>query len=177
MIVGEQSDHERKMVRVRRIETTAKRLERMGLSYARGGARYYVSNGHDRITAPAHKHEAWTDCSGGTIYLAQVADVHLPAGMEMDTFGLAGIGVEGESDYWTMFIKNTPGDEHVINRFRERPRPWHRGIPHYRWWEVGGSDNPHLAGGPSYFIPGKLMGMSIEERVAEFPIHRCFPGL
>lgn len=163
--------HERNMVKVRRIESTAKRLERMGLHYNRGGARYA-----DRITAPQHDGEAWTDCSGGSIFLCQVANIELPVNMIMSTWGLAEAGIEGESDYFTMFLKNTPGDEHVINRFRERPKPWHRGIPHYRWWEVGGSDNPRYGGGPSYFIPGRTMGLTIAERLDEFPIRRCFPG-
>lgn len=165
--------HEKKSVRIRRGETTAKHLESMGLHYNWGGARYYGASGHDRITAPQNKDEAWTDCSGGSIFLCQVMDIHLPLGMEMNTDGLETVGIEGLSDYFTMFVKS----DHVINRFRERPKPWHQGIPHYRWWEVGGSDNPHPAGGPSYFIPGKLMGLTIDERLAEFPVRRCFPGL
>lgn len=168
------NDHERKLVKIRRGEETAKHLERLGLHYDRGGARY---NG--RITAPQHKGENWTDCSGGSGFLAQAMNIDLGNAWikDMSTWGLAECGKEGESDYWTMFIKNTVGDEHVINRFRERPKPWHRGVPHYRWWEVGGSDNPHPEGGASYFIPGKLMGLTIAERIAEFPIHRCFAEL
>lgn len=170
---GRMTEHEKKLVKVRRGETVAKSLERMGLAYGWGGARYYGANGHDRITSPQHNGEVWTDCSGGSIYLCQVMDLHLPPGMEMNTIGMMNAGIEGLSDYFTMFIK----DDHMINRFRLRPKPWHAGIPHYRWWEVGGSDNPHPAGGASFFIPGKLMGLTIDQRLAEFPVRRCFPGL
>jgi hypothetical protein len=73
-----------------------------------------------------------------------------------------------------MYIKNTPGDEHIIIRWRKRPKPWHLGMPRYRYFECGGSDNPHSGDGPSWFIPGLKMGLGWKQRVREFYIHRNF---
>jgi hypothetical protein len=156
--------------RVRRMEVRAKHLTTLGLFYDYGGGRV---DGH--IATPV-RNEKWTDCSGGATDLLDVGGIKLrnDAG---STWSLAQEGEEGEGEYFTLFIKNAPGDEHVICRFRERPKPWHRGEPRHRWWETGGTDNRSSRGGPSFFTPGAGMGLTIAERVAEFPIHRHFPEL
>lgn len=158
--------HQHKLQKARRIETAITSLMRMGLVYNLGGARF---NG--RITAPQHNGEAWTDCSGCGLYVKQVANIPSANGAG-NTVSMAEEGKEGYSDYLTFFIKNPPGEvdnEHVIIRLRKRPRPWHRGVPKYRWAECGGSDNPKSGGGPTWFKP-------TAERIAEFPIRRCFEG-
>jgi len=154
--------------RVRRAETAAKRLQAKHLLYSYGGGR---SGG--RIADPPSDGERWTDCSGLATFLLDVAGVNLKneAG---STWSLAEEGAKGASPYLTLFIKNNPGDEHVIVRLRKRPKPWHRGQPRFRWVECGGTDNPSSGGGPSYFTPGHGMGLTIEQRVKEFGIHRNF---
>jgi hypothetical protein len=93
------------------------------------------------------------------------------------TWSLAEEGEAGVGEFFTLFIKNAPGDEHVICRLRQRPRPWHFGKTKFRWVECGGTDNPSSGGGPSFFTPGKGMGMAPEERIKEFNIHRRFAEL
>jgi hypothetical protein len=156
--------------RVRRMEEMAKQLSTLGLYYSYGGGRV-----GGRIVQP-DRNAPWTDCSGGATYLLDVGGVKLKndAG---STWSLATEGEAGEGEMFTLFIKNDPGDEHVICRFRLRPKPWHRGEARHRWWEVGGSDNRSSRGGPSFFTPGAGMGLSIAERVAQFPITRHFPEL
>lgn len=161
------NSHEKKLIRVRRVEHTVSKFERMGLIYDLGGARF---NG--RIIAPQSDDKPWTDCSGWGLFLKQIANI-LSAQGAGNTVSMAEEGVEGLSDYLTFFIKNPPGEidnEHVIIRLRERPKPIHRGEPRYRWTECGGSDNPRPGGGPTWFKPTPA-------RIAEFPIRRCFPGL
>lgn len=167
--------HKQKLTIIRRGETAAKRLSRMGLQYALGGAR--IAGG--KIAAPWAKFIKWTDCSGLAFYLLDVMNIEYPSDIIMSTAGLVTLGVEGESDYFTMYIKHPDSttEGHVIMRFRKRPKPWHLGIPRYRWVECGGSDNPKPGGGPTYFIPGRGMGLTWKQRIAEFPYHRCFPGL
>lgn len=156
--------------RVRRMEVYAKHLTALGLYYSYGGGRV---GGH--IVDPVSG-RPWTDCSGGATKLLDVGGVKLrnDAG---STWSLATEGSAGEGEMFTLFIKNDPGDEHVICRFRLKPKPWHRGEARHRWWEVGGSDNRSSKGGPSFFTPGVGMGLSIADRVAQFPIHRHFPEL
>jgi hypothetical protein len=118
----------------------------------------------------------WTDCSGFATYLLDVAGVKLKneAG---STWSLAEEGEKGVGAYFTLFIKNNPGDEHVIVRLRKRPRPWHFGKTRYRWVECGGTDNGTAGGGPAYFTPGHGMGLTPEQRIREFDIHVRFPEL
>lgn len=158
------------MTRVRRMEEMAKHLSTLGLYYSYGGGRE-----DGRIVDPV-KGKPWTDCSGGATYLLDIGGVKLRNGAG-STWSLAQEGSEGVGANFTLFIKNDPGDEHVICRFRLRPKPWHSGEPRHRWWEVGGTDNRHPQGGPSFFTPGAGMGLTIAQRVAEFPIHRHFPEL
>lgn len=160
--------HERKLKRIRRLEKAVKRLQRMHLFYKWGGARFGA-----RITSPQRKFEDWTDCSGFIFWCLAILGVHWPDSIIMSTVGLETLGVEGESDYFTIYVKS----DHTIARLRKRPRPWHRGQPHYRYIECGGSDNPTSGDGPCYFIPGRKMGISWQARLAEFPVRRCFPGL
>lgn len=156
--------------RVRRGETLAKSLQKMKLIYSYGGGRVA---GHITFPVPGAK---WTDCSGFVTYVLDAMGVRLKNGAG-STWSLAEEGKSGMGTYCTLFIKNAPGDEHVIMRLRKRPRPWHFGRTRYRWVQCGGSDNPSAGGGPSFFIPGKTMGLSPEERIREFPIHRHFPEL
>jgi hypothetical protein len=157
--------------RIRRVEKAISRLQRMHLVYVWGGAR-----GGSAMIPPTSTGQGWSDCSGFAQYVLAVAGIDLknPVG---STWSLAEEGEAGKNDVLTLFIKNPPGDEHVIVRLRKRPRPWHRGQTKYRWAECGGTDNPQAGGGPGWFTPGRGMGMTPERRVAEFPIHRKFPEL
>lgn len=157
--------------RIRRVEKAVSRLQRMRLIYVWGGAR-----GSNAMVPPTSAGQGWSDCSGFAQYLCAVAGIELknPVG---STWSLAEEGLIGKNDIFTLLIKNPPHDEHVIVRLRKRPRPWHLGKTKYRWAECGGSDNPSAGGGPSWFTPGRGMGMSPEQRVKEFNIHRHFPEL
>lgn len=157
--------------RVRRMEKAASRLQRMRLIYVWGGGR-----GTGAMSAPTTTGQGWSDCSGFAQYLCAVAGIELknPVG---STWSLADEGQPGVSTVFTLFIKNPPGDEHVICRMRKRPRPWHFGKTKYRWVQCGGSDNPSSGGGPSWFTPGKGMGLTPEQRIKEFPIRRHFEVL
>jgi len=150
------------------MEKAASRLQRMRLIYLWGGARHGGA-----MIPPSSAGQGWSDCSGLAQYLCAVAGINLksPTG---STWSLAGEGQKGTSTVFTLFIKNPPGDEHVICRMRKRPRPWHFGKTKYRWVQCGGSDNPSSGGGPSWFTPGRGMGLSPEQRIKEFPIHRNF---
>lgn len=149
--------------RIRRMEKAVSRFKAMRLLYNYGGGRV-----GGRMLAPQRKGEAWSDCSGLSQLLLAVGGVPLrePAG---STWSLAEEGRAGEGKNFTLFIKNAPGDEHVINRHRRRLH-WVPGLPKYRWSECGGSDNPQAGGGPAWFRPS-------EARIAEFPIRRHFPEL
>jgi hypothetical protein len=159
------------LTRVRRAETAAKRLMGKRLLYSYGGGRV-----DGRIIDPPSEGMRWTDCSGFATYLLDVAGVKLKneAG---STWSLAEEGEKGVGAYFTLFIKNNPGDEHVIVRLRKRPRPWHFGKTRYRWVECGGTDNGTAGGGPAYFTPGHGMGLTPEQRIREFDIHVRFPEL
>lgn len=158
------------LTRLRRGETLTKRLMRLNLIYSYGGGRVA---GH--IVAPVAG-EKWTDCSGFATYLLDAMGIKLKndAG---STWSLAEEGEAGVGEFFTLFIKNAAGDEHVICRMRKRPRPWHFGKTKYRWVECGGTDNSSAGGGPCFFTPGSGMGLTPEQRVAEFPIHRKFAEL
>jgi hypothetical protein len=156
--------------RIREGEELVTHLSKMDLPYSYGGGR---SGGH--IVAPVDG-KPWTDCSGGAIYIAVNGygiELRNEAG---STWSLAEEGHPGESRYLTFYIKNNVAghDEHIIVRARKRPRPWHFGRPRYRYWEIGGSDNPKADGGPSWFIPGLKMGLTWKSRVAQFYSHRNF---
>lgn len=143
----------------------------MHLIYSYGGGR-----GSSAMIPPTRSGQGWSDCSGLAQYLCAVADIHLKNSVG-STWSLAEEGEKGVSDNFTLFIKNNAGDEHVIVRLRKRPKPWHFGQTKYRWAECGGTDNPSAGGGPSWFTPGKGMGMSPEQRTKEFNIRRHWPGL
>lgn len=152
---------------IRRGEKLVTRLSRMYLPYAYGGGRV---NG--RIVDPVDG-RPWTDCSGCAIYvLIHGYGVKLKDAAG-STWSLANEGEAGKSQYLTLYIKNTPDDEHIIVRARKRPRPWHFGIPRFRYWQCGGSDNPQ-GGQPTWFIPGLKMGLRWKTRVAQFYIQRNF---
>jgi hypothetical protein len=160
-----QLTHQQKMKRVRRAEKAVTKLSRMGLIYKLGGAR--GGSGHNAIENPSGDGVPWTDCSGFALYIMSVLGIKAdnPAGW---TGTLVSEGSEGESDYFTLFIKEAQQTEgHVIVRLRRRPRPWHLGQTRYRWAECGGRDNPRSGGGPTWFKPTL-------SRIAEFPDHRRF---
>lgn len=157
--------HKEKMKRVRRAEKTVSKLAGMNLIYKLGGAR--GGSKHNAIENPTASGVPWTDCSGFALYLMSVMGIKAddPAGW---TGTLVGEGTAGESDYFTLYIKEPFNVEgHVIVRLRKRPRPWHRGQTKYRWAECGGRDNPKSGGGPTWFKPTL-------SRIAEFPEHRRF---
>ncbi len=166
------TEHERKMVRIRRVEKTVSRYQRLKLIYQRGGARIYSPV--QRIIHAVAAGVPWSDCSGWGLLLAAVADVPLK-----DPAGWTGTAVQegeaGESEYFTFFIKDPyehEGEGHMIVRLRHHPR-WRRLLglaAKWRWTECGGSDNPQAGGGPTWFKP-------TDARIAEFPYRRRFPGL
>lgn len=167
--------HDQKMVKQRRMEHAVGRLQAKDLIYDLGGARFA-----GRITSPIGDGTAWTDCSGFAVFLIQVGGFptgHLFPDGVLWTGSIADNLPKGVSDYLTFFLKEPHETEgHVIIRLRQRPKPFHKGVPHYRWAECGGSDNPHPGGGPTWLTPGRAMGLSIAERVGEFDYHRCIEG-
>lgn len=109
------------------------------------------------------------------------------------TFTLAEEGQPGPGAEITLMIKNIPGqadESHVIELWfidpalvkQHRLQQWvlePKDIPVAvpagvlaLVSECGGSDNPTPGNGPSFVIPGKEMGMSVQSRLAEFSIHR-----
>ena len=150
---------------IRRIEKGAKLVSRRNLKYAYGGGR-----GATRMIDPPASGE-WTDCSGFAMWLCQEADVHLHNYVG-STWSLAEEGSEGESPWFTMFIKNNPEghDEHIILRLRRKWLIERKIFGEFRWVECGGSDNPTLLNGPTFFHP-------TPDRVRQFYIHRKFPEL
>ena len=150
---------------IRRGEREITRLKRLRLPYKLGGGRWW--NGLRSGTTA----NGPGDCSWLAMHICDVLGIHLkdPAG---NTVSLAQEGEEGTSPYFTLFIKNPPGEvenEHIILRFRRRRRLFGL-LPKFKWAECGGSDNPTASGGPAWFRP-------TEERMAEFPIQRHFPEL
>jgi hypothetical protein len=155
--------HRRTMVRLRRGEQLVSHLESLDLSYLLGGAR----GSGTYISGPAGKDEAWTDCSGFELYVRRAMGL-----MPKDPVGWTGTivteGHEGLSPYYVVLLKEPDQTEgHTIQRRRHKPRV---GPEVFRWTECGGSDNPHPAGGPTWFEP-------TAERIAEFPYRRYFKAL
>lgn len=163
-----QKTPEKAFARIRKGEKLVTKLAHWFLPYDYGGGR---SGGH--IVDPVDG-ESWTDCSGGATYIAIKGYGLRLKNAAGSTWSLAYEGNPGESRYLTFYIKNTSGDEHIICRGRKRPKPWHLGFPRYRYWEIGGTDNPKSNGGPSWFIPGLKMGLGWKSRVEQFYIHRNF---
>jgi hypothetical protein len=176
-----------KLVMQRRGETFISRAARRDNLYDLGGGRIFIPghvNGHAQtvssIANPAPKGDPWTDCSGGAFKTGLVMGLPLH-----DIFGdgpiwtgtFASLLREGESDFLTFFLKEPDQTEgHVIMRLRERPKPWHSGVPRYRFAEVGGSDNEKAGGMCWLHTPGKRMGLTVHDRLSEFDYHRCVPG-
>jgi hypothetical protein len=155
------------MVRIRKGEKLVTRLARMTLPYDYGGGRV-----GGKIVDPVDG-KPWTDCSGCAIYVGENGYGLKFKNRAGSTWSLAEEGEPGMSKYLTFLIKNTAGDEHIIVRARQRPKPWHLGLPRYRYWQCGGSDSPQH-GEPSWFTPGLLMGLVWKVRVKQFYIHRKF---
>lgn len=154
--------------KLRRGEKFVSRLAHMGLPYKWGGGRRW--NPTRTVISPEGG-----DCSWGAMECLAHMGVRLanPAG---STWSLAEEGREGVGENFTLFIKNTVGDEHVIMRWRRRHTLLGL-LPKHRWAETGGTDNPKPKGGMSWFVPGRGMGLSVKQRVEEFPIRRHFPEL
>jgi hypothetical protein len=147
------------------------RLIAKGMAYAWGG-------GH---VTPAN--DGPGDCSWLASWLRQKWEPISPTGT---TYTLAEEGLPGFGDILTLMIKNIPGradESHVIERW-ELPKALIDELKLGRWvveWkadtgilysECGGSDNPTPGNGPSFFIPGEGMGLSVAARLAEFSEHR-----
>jgi hypothetical protein len=154
--------------RLRRGEKFISHVAAMNLFYKWGGGRRW--NPTRTILSPEGG-----DCSWGALEVLKAMGVGV-SDRAGSTWSLAEEGAEGKGENFTLFIKNPVGDEHVIMRLRRRHTLGGL-LPKHRWAEVGGSDNPKSKGGMAWFIPGKSMGMTVKQRVAEFPIHRHFPEL
>lgn len=119
------------------------------------------------------------DCSWLASWLWQRFEASLPTGT---TYTLALAGLEGFGREFTIMIKNiagAPDESHVIERWDlAKAVAELLGIEKYRcsdgffYTECGGSDNPTPGNGPTFFTPGEGMGLTIAERLAEFPEHR-----
>jgi hypothetical protein len=118
------------------------------------------------------------DCSWLASREWQHFDPDLPTGT---TFTLAEAGRAGFGRRFSLMIKNIagePDESHVIERWEFTPEEIRTlGVQKYVidgfvYSECGGSDNPTPGNGPTWFIPGKGMGLTVEQRLAEFSIHR-----
>lgn len=168
--------HSQKLVMQRRGEHLITHLGHLDLIYLLGGARF-----GDRISGPLGPRSAWSDCSGGAFFVGAAMGlpmVKIFEGHPIWTGSFVDLLQPGESDYLTFYLKEPYETEgHVIMRLRERPKPWHRGIPRYRFAEQGGSDNPAPGGGMHWLKhPGQGMGLTVHQRLAEFDHHRVVPG-
>jgi hypothetical protein len=128
------------------------------------------------------------DCSWLASREIQHFDPSIPTGT---TYTLAVAGVEGFGVELTLMIKNIdgrPDESHVIERWRmpqalvDKYKLGKWVIDHEAdgtcvlYSECGGSDNPTAGNGPSFFIPGLEMGLTVESRLAEFDEHRHVKG-
>lgn len=119
------------------------------------------------------------DCSWFASWLWQRFERALVTGT---TYTLADVGEEGLGRWFGLMIKNIagePDESHVIEWWNiSRQEAAELGIEHYRcadgffYTECGGSDNPTAGNGPTFFTPGEGMGLTLQQRLAEFPIHR-----
>lgn len=148
---------------IRKVEKGAKRVSRRSLIYSYGGGR-----GATRMHDPPVS-GSWTDCSGFAQWLCQISGIRLKNYVG-STWSLAEEGRAGTSPWFTLFITNEAGEEHVIIRLRRKWSATRKIFGEFRWVECGGSDNPTLGEGPAFFHP-------TPERIAHFPIHRHFPEL
>lgn len=149
---------------IRKIERGAKIVSERPLDYSFGGGRGEKYMRHPPLSG------GWTDCSGFAQWLCQISGIHL-RDFVGSTRTLAEEGHEGESPWFTMFIKNNPGgDEHIILRLRRKYLITRKLFGEHRWIECGGSDNPKLGEGPTFFHPTPA-------RVHQFYIHRYFKEL
>ena len=131
---------------IRRIEKGAKLVSKRNLIYAFGGGR-----GATRMMNPPQS-GPWTDCSGYAQWLCQISGVHLDNYVG-STWSLAEEGEAGESPWFTLFITNESGEEHVIIRLRRRYLVTRKLFGDHRWIECGGSDNPKIGDGPRSSTP------------------------
>ena len=120
--------------KIRDVINEVDRLVKLRLPYVFGGGHW----------TPAPVNGPF-DCSSFASRLWQMLEPGLSTGT---TYTLAEEGVEGEGDYFTLFINNVPGRpdwSHVIVRIKDGNT--------YRWCQCGGRDNPAPGGGPSWFHP------------------------
>jgi hypothetical protein len=149
-----------------------------GMAYAWGG-------GH---VTPANSGPG--DCSWLASKMRQWFEPGTPTGT---TYTLAEEGLPGFGRVLTLMIKNIPGradESHVIELWILENDLVDKYELH-RWVlpvsevpvdppagssvlvsECGGSDNPTSGNGPSWVIPGEGMGLTVQQRLAEFSIHR-----
>lgn len=153
--------------KVRRMETQVKRGEKLDHEYVRGGGR---TCGYNPCSLLSHNDG---DCSWWQGHLVNIAGLKLPfPASDLSTWSLAELPkldpehfAEGHGKYYTMFIKNDGSDAHTIGELRGR------------FTECGGTDNPYSDGRPCWFHPGEGMGLTIHQRLSEFPIRIHIIGL
>lgn len=153
--------------KIRRVEHEVTRLSKMNLPYVFGGGR---TCGYPPCA------DGPGDCSWFQGHLINVAGFKMPVpatnlstfsmeqfpDLDPDTFG------HGPGKFLTFYIKDGNGDPHEAHTFCEI-----RG----RFAECGGTDNPSSGNGPSWFHPGDGMGLTLHQRLQEFPNRIHIRGL
>ncbi len=156
--------------KIRRVEQQVKRGEKLDHAYVFGGGR---NCGYNPCTLKSNDDG---DCSWWQGHLINVAGYKLPfPASELSTYTLAELPkwdpknfAFGQGKYFTIRIKNitgNPEESHTIAELRNR------------FTECGGSDNPHEDGRPTWFHPGEGMGLTLFQRLAEFPTMVHIKGL
>lgn len=163
-------DDPRVRTKVRRMEKQVKRGQKLDHEYVFGGGRICGWNPCSLIS----HHDG--DCSWWIGHLINISGLKLPfPASQLSTFSLAELPEmdpkhfgTGPGENFTIFIKNIPGDPGESHTFGEL-----RG----RFTECGGSDNKFDDGRPCWFHPGDGMGLSLHQRLAEFPTRIHIRGL
>lgn len=153
--------------KIRRGEHNVTRLQKLHLPYSFGGGRncgyppcwngpgdcsWFV--GHE-INCLGYK----LPVPASNLSTFSLEDFH---NLDPDTFKL------GHGKYVTIYVKDGNGDPHEAHTFIEFRS---------RFAECGGSDNPSVLNGPSWFHPGKGMRLTLKERLDEFPHRFHIAGL
>lgn len=157
----------RKKTKIRRAEVMVGRGEKLDHDYVWGGGR---TCGYPPCSLISHNDG---DCSWWQGHLINTMGYKLPfPASELSTFSLAELPVrapdifaEGHGKLYTIYIRNDGLDAHTIGELRNR------------FTECGGTDNKYPDGRPCWFTPGEGMGLTISQRLKEFPIRIHIKGL